>query len=254
MYERPLTPEKAGLDPRRLPTHVAIIMDGNGRWASSQGKNRLEGHYQGYHALKETVYACDDLGIQFLTVYAFSSENWRRSQDEVGGLMTLMLYAMQAEIEELIENKIRVRVSGRMSDLPEDLRTEFMAAAERTVDFSGLTFNIAINYGGRGEVVDAVKALAHAVQQGEITPDSIDEDAIAAHLYTPDIPDPDLLIRTAGEMRLSNFLLWQTAYSEIYVTPTCWPAFDSAELVAALANYARRVRKFGTVVENPPDA
>lgn len=251
MYERPLTPEKAGLDPQRLPTHVAIIMDGNGRWASSQGRNRLEGHVQGYHALKEIVYACDDLGIPFLTVYAFSSENWRRSQSEVGSLMNLMLYAMQSEIEELIENKIRVRVSGRMSDLPPDLRTEFMAAADRTIDFTGLTFNIAINYGGRGEVVDAVKALAGAVQRGEITPESIDENAIAAHLYTPDIPDPDLLIRTAGELRLSNFLLWQTAYSEIYVTPACWPAFDSAELVAALANYARRVRKFGAVDENP---
>jgi undecaprenyl diphosphate synthase len=248
MYERPLTPEKAGLDPMRLPTHVAIIMDGNGRWATEQGQDRLVGHYQGYRMLKEIVYACDDLGIPYLTVYAFSSENWRRSQDEVGGLMTLMLYAMQSEIEELIENRIRVRVSGRMSDLPTDLRTEFMAAAERTVDFSGLTFNIAINYGGRSEVVDAVQALAGAVQRGEITPELIDEDAIAAHLYTPDIPDPDLLIRTAGEMRLSNFLLWQTAYSEIYVTPTCWPAFDSAELVAALANYAKRVRKFGAVV------
>ncbi len=250
MYERPLTPEKAGLDPQRLPTHVAIIMDGNGRWATEQGQDRLVGHYQGYRMLKEIVYACDDLGIPYLTVYAFSSENWRRSQDEVGGLMTLMLYAMQSEIEELIENRIRVRVSGRMSDLPTDLRTEFMAAAERTVDFSGLTFNIAINYGGRSEVVDAVQALARAVQRGEITPELIDEAAIAAHLYTPDIPDPDLLIRTAGEMRLSNFLLWQTAYSEIYVTPTCWPAFDSAELVAALANYAKRVRKFGGLGAN----
>lgn len=253
MYERPLTPEKAGLDPRRLPTHVAIIMDGNGRWASIQGKNRLEGHFQGYRALKEIVYACDDLGIQYLTVYAFSSENWRRSQDEVGGLMHLMLYAMQSEIEELIENKIRVRVSGRMSDLPDDLREEFLAAARRTADFTGLTFNIAINYGGRGEVVDAVKALAHLVQQGELTPEAIDEEAIAAHLYAPEIPDPDLLIRTAGEMRLSNFLLWQTAYSEIYVTPACWPAFDSAELVAAFANYAKRVRKFGAVIDPPSE-
>jgi undecaprenyl diphosphate synthase len=251
MYERPLTPQKAGLDPQRLPVHVAIIMDGNGRWARSQGKNRLEGHYQGYHALKETVYACDDLGIQFLTVYAFSSENWRRPEDEVDGLMTLMLYAMQAEIEELIQNGIRVRLSGRMSDLPDDLRAEFLAAAERTADFTGLTFNIAINYGGRAEVVDAVKALAGAVQRGEIAPESIDENAISAHLYTAGIPDPDLLIRTAGELRLSNFLLWQTAYSEIYVTPTCWPAFDSAELVAALANYAQRVRKFGAVVDTP---
>ena len=251
MYERPLTPEKAGLDPQRLPTHVAIIMDGNGRWASAQGKNRLDGHAQGYHALKEIVYACDDLGIQYLTVYAFSSENWRRSQDEVGGLMSLMLYAMQSEIEELIQNRIRVRVSGRLSELPPDLATEFTAAADRTYDFTGLTFNIAINYGGRGEVVDAVKALAGAVQRGEILPAAIDEHAIAAHLYTPDIPDPDLLIRTAGELRLSNFLLWQTAYSEIYVTPTCWPAFDSVELVAALANYAQRVRKFGAVIEDP---
>lgn len=251
MYERPLTPEKAGLDPQRLPTHIAIIMDGNGRWATAQGENRLVGHYQGYRMLKEIVYACDDLGIPYLTVYAFSSENWRRSQDEVGGLMTLMLHAMQAEIEELIQNKIRVRVSGRMSDLPPDLAAEFTAAADRTVDFTGLTFNIAINYGGRGEVVDAVQALAHKVARGEITPESIDERAIGAHLYTPDIPDPDLLVRTAGELRLSNFLLWQTAYSEIYVTPTCWPAFDSAELVAALSDYAKRVRKFGAVSENP---
>ena len=241
--------EEAGLDPERLPVHVAIIMDGNGRWARAQGKDRLFGHDKGYRTLKDIVYACDDLGVRYLTVYGFSSENWRRSQEEVGGLMTLMLRAMQAEIEELIQNRVRVRVSGRMSDLPADLRQEFADAMLRTADFTGLTFNLAINYGGRGEVVDAVRALAHKVLSGEIAPDAIDEAAIAAHLYAPDIPDPDLLIRTAGELRLSNFLLWETAYSEIYVTPTCWPDFDRDHLIAALQDYQNRIRKFGAVVE-----
>ncbi len=249
MSDTPLTPEQAGLDPERLPLHVAIIMDGNGRWAKAQGKNRLFGHDQGYRTLKDIVYACDDLGIRYLTVYGFSSENWRRSQEEVGGLMTLMLRAMQAEIEELIQNRVRVRVSGRMSDLPADLREEFADAMRRTTEFTGLTFNLAINYGGRGEVVDAVQALARKVLAGELAPEQIDEAAVAAHLYAPDIPDPDLLIRTAGELRLSNFLLWETAYSEIYVTPTCWPDFDRAELIAALADYQKRTRKFGAVVE-----
>ncbi len=249
MPETPFTAEHAGLDPARLPVHVAIIMDGNGRWASARGKNRLLGHDQGYRTLKDIVYACDDLGIRYLTVYGFSSENWRRSQEEVGGLMTLMLRAMQTEIEELIQNRVRVRVSGRMSDLPADLREEFADAMRRTADFTGLTFNLAINYGGRGEVVDAVQALARKVLAGELAPEEIDEAAVAAHLYAPDIPDPDLLIRTAGELRLSNFLLWQTAYSEIYVTPTCWPDFDRAHLIAALADYQKRIRKFGAVVE-----
>lgn len=241
--------EQAGLDPARIPVHVAIIMDGNGRWARARGQNRLFGHYQGYRTLKNIVYAADELGVRFLTVYGFSSENWRRSQDEVGGLMELMLRAMQDEIEELIQNRVRVRVSGRMSELPPDLRAEFEAAMERTNAFDGLTFNLAINYGGRGEVVDAVRALVAKVRRGELVPDAIDEAAISAHLYAPDIPDPDLLIRTAGELRLSNFLLWETAYSEIYVTPTCWPDFDRDHLIAALADYQKRVRKFGAVVE-----
>ena len=247
--QSPITAEQAGLDPERLPVHVAIIMDGNGRWARAQGKGRLFGHDQGYRTLKDIVYACEDLGVRYLTVYGFSTENWRRSQEEVGGLMELMLRAMQAEIEELIQNRVRVRVSGRMSDLPADLRQEFEEAMVRTADFTGLTFNLAINYGGRGEVVDAVRALAQKVQSGELAPDAIDEAAIAAHLYAPDIPDPDLLIRTAGELRLSNFLLWETAYSEIYVTPTCWPDFDRDHLIAALLDYQKRVRKFGAVEE-----
>ena len=241
--------EQHGLDPARIPAHVAIIMDGNGRWARAQGKDRLFGHWQGYRTLKDIVYAADALGVRYLTVYGFSSENWRRPEDEVGGLMHLMLDAMRAEIEELIQNHVRVRVSGRMQDLPADLRAEFEAAMQRTADFPGLTFNLAINYGGRAEVVDAVRALAEKVKSGEIAPEDVNEQAISAHLYAPEIPDPDLLIRTAGELRLSNFLLWETAYSEIYVTPTCWPDFDREHLIAALADYQKRTRKFGAVVE-----
>jgi undecaprenyl diphosphate synthase len=241
--------EQAGLDPARIPAHVAIIMDGNGRWARARGKDRLFGHTQGYHTLKQTVYAADELGVRYLTVYGFSSENWRRPEEEVSGLMTLMLEAMQAEIEELIESRIRVRVSGRLRGLPADLRAVFEDAMRRTEGFTRMTFNLAINYGGRAEVVDAVRALAEAARRGELTPDEIDEEAISARLYSPDIPDPDLLIRTAGELRLSNFLLWETAYSEIHVTQTCWPDFDRDHLIAALADYQRRTRKFGAVVE-----
>ncbi|MCS6775466.1 MAG: isoprenyl transferase [Chloroherpetonaceae bacterium] len=248
--KRPCTAaEQAGLDPERIPAHVAIIMDGNGRWARAQGKDRLSGHWQGYRTLKNIVYAADELGVRYLTVYGFSSENWRRPQEEVGGLMHLMLQAMRAEIEELIQNRVRVRVLGRLHELPPDLRREFEEAMRRTQNFDRLTFNLAINYGGRAEVVDAVRLLARKLQRGEITPNDIDEAAVAAHLYAPDIPDPDLLIRTAGELRLSNFLLWETAYSEIYVTPVCWPDFSRQHLIAALADYQRRTRKFGAVVE-----
>jgi undecaprenyl diphosphate synthase len=241
--------EEAGLDPERIPVHVAIIMDGNGRWARAQGKARYFGHLQGYYALREMVYAADDLGVRYLTVYGFSSENWRRPESEVSGLMSLMYDGMRAEIEELIENRIRVRVSGRLHELPDELRATFEEAMQRTVGFDRMTFTLAINYGGRAEVVDAARALAAAVQRGELAPEAIDEAAISAHLYSPDIPDPDLLIRTAGELRLSNFLLWETAYAEIHVTPTCWPDFDRAHLIAALADYQQRIRKFGDVVE-----
>ena len=236
---------EAGLNMARLPAHIAIIMDGNGRWANARGKNRLMGHYQGYQSLKTTVYAADDMGVKFLTVYGFSSENWRRPEDEVGGLMRLMVEAMQAEIEELILNRIRVRVIGRLHELPDDLRETFEDAMNRTEHFEKLTFTLAINYGGRAEVRDAVQAIARQVQDGRLTPDEIDETTISANLYAPAVPDPDLLIRTAGELRLSNFLLWETAYSEIHVTPTCWPDFDEAVLIAAIKDYQSRVRKFG---------
>lgn len=238
---------RARLDPARLPAHVAIIMDGNGRWARAQGQDRLYGHWQGYRTLKEIVSAADALGVQTLTVFGFSTENWRRPEAEVGGLMALMQAAMQAEIEELIESHIHIRVTGRLNDLPESLRETFESAMQRTADFTRMTFNLAINYGGRAEIADAARALAEAVQRGEMVPDEVTEESLAARMYAPDLPDPDLLIRTAGEMRISNFLLWGIAYSEIWVTPTLWPEFTPALLTDALEDYGRRVRKFGAV-------
>ena len=239
---------KARLDPERLPAHVAIIMDGNGRWAHTQGQDRLFGHWQGYRTLKEIVSAADELGVQALTVFGFSTENWRRPEAEVGGLMELMQAAMQAEIEELIQNHIRIFVSGRLDDLPDALRETFESAVRRTADFSRMTFNLAINYGGRAEIADAARALAGAVQRGEMQPEEITEERLSASMYAPSLPDPDLLIRTAGEMRISNFLLWGIAYSEIWVTPTLWPDFTPSLLVDALEDYGKRVRKFGAVV------
>ena len=241
---------KARLDPARIPAHVAIIMDGNGRWAHTQGQDRLFGHWQGYRALKEIVSAADELGVEALTVFGFSTENWRRPEAEVDGLMELMQAAMQAEIEELIQNQVRIRVSGRLSELPDALRETFESAMRRTIDFSGMTFNLAINYGGRAEIADAVRSLAEAVQRGELRPEEITEEHLSAQMYAPSLPDPDLLIRTAGEMRISNFLLWGIAYSEIWVTPTLWPDFTPALLVDALEDYGRRVRKFGAVVHS----
>ena len=242
---------KARLDPARMPAHVAIIMDGNGRWARTQGQDRLFGHWQGYRTLKEIVSAADEFGIEALTVFGFSTENWRRPEAEVGGLMELMQAAMQAELEELIQNHIRIQVSGRLHELPPSLRETFENAMLRTAGFSRMTFNLAINYGGRAEIADAARALAEKVQRGELRSEEITEDSLSASMYAPGLPDPDLLIRTAGEMRISNFLLWGIAYSEIWVTPTLWPDFTPALLADALEDYGRRVRKFGAVVHLP---
>jgi len=239
---------KSRLDPARLPAHVAIIMDGTGRWARARDEDRLFGHWQGYRALKGIVSAADEFGVQALTVFGFSTENWRRPQAEVGGLMSLMQAAMQAEIEELIQNRVRIRVTGRLQDLPDSLRETFESAVVRTAQFGGMTFNLAINYGGRAEIADAARGLAEAVRRGEIDPVGVTEETLASYMYAPDLPDPDLLIRTAGELRISNFLLWGIAYSEIWVTPTLWPDFTPALLADALEEYGRRTRKFGAVV------
>ncbi len=256
LLSKPITPPadaqlqalKARLDPARIPAHVAIIMDGNGRWANAQGRDRLLGHWEGYRTLQKIVKAADALGIEALTVFGFSTENWRRPETEVGGLMHLMQAAMQAEIEELERSHVRILVTGRLEELPESLRETFENAVRRTAGFGGLTFNLAINYGGRAEIADAARRLAEAVQRGEVNPADITEAHLSARMYAPDLPDPDLLIRTAGEMRISNFLLWGVAYSEMYVTPTLWPDFTPTHLVEALEDYARRVRKFGAVV------
>jgi len=230
-----------GIDLDSLPSHIAIIMDGNGRWANSKGLGRLLGHREGYQTLREVVRDCGELGVSFLTVYAFSAENWRRPESEVSGLMKLIEGAMLEQIDHLKQSNVRTLVSGRMQELPESLRAALDRGMASTAHCTGLTFTLAINYGGRAEIVDAVNQL---VATGE----SITEEAISSALYHPDHPEPDLMIRTAGEMRWSNFLLWQAAYCELYVTEKSWPEFDSSQLLDAIEAYQKRVRKFGGLV------
>jgi len=241
------TQEKAvarGIDLARLPSHIALIMDGNGRWAQKQGFARLLGHRQGYRTLREVLLSADQLGIRYLTVYAFSAENWRRPEDEVGGLMKLIEEAARNELRLLHRNNVRVMVSGRLWDLPAGVKTVLEDLIETTKDNTGITFVLAINYGGRAEVVDAVKKI---IQEG-VSAEAVTEELIADRLYCPQVPDPDLMVRTAGEMRWSNFLLWESAYSELYVTQTTWPEFSEDELFGAVLQYQSRVRKFGGLV------
>lgn len=234
------------LDDANLPIHLAIIMDGNGRWARAHGHDRLIGHAQGYQTLRDVVNWCGEIGIKYLTVYGFSSENWRRPETEVEGLMTLIERAMREQMENLKAMNVRTFVSGRLCELPDSLRQALEDGVEQTKDCTGLTFTLAINYGGRAEIVDAVKSIVRHGHQVEL----IDEKTISDHLYLPDIPDVDLMVRTAGEMRWSNFLLWQSAYAELVVTEKTWPEFDRDELVKTIAEFQRRTRKFGAVVED----
>ena len=236
---------KAGIDLSNLPTHLAIIMDGNGRWAKRKGLGRLLGHREGYRALRGVLLNASKLGIKYLTVYAFSAENWRRPQDEVSGLMKLIEQAARDELRTMHQNNVRVQVAGRIEELPKGLKQALEHGIETTKSNSGITFTLAVNYGGRAEIVDAVKKL---IEQGA-TPDQITEEAIAGNLYNPDQPEPDLMIRTAGEMRWSNFLLWQGAYCELYVTDVPWPDFGEAQLLDAVLTYQKRTRKFGAVVD-----
>lgn len=228
-----------------LPTHVAVIMDGNGRWAKGKGLGRLLGHQQGYRALRDVLLTASDLGVKYLTVYAFSAENWRRPQDEVGGLMKLIEAASRNELRTMHRNNVRVRASGRLDELPKGLQEAISDGIETTSKNTGITFTLAVNYGGRAEIVDAIKDL---IASG-IEPEEVTEEIVSAHLYNPDIPDPDLMVRTAGEMRWSNFLLWQSAYTELFVTEVPWPDFDGDQLFKAIAAYQKRTRKFGAVVE-----
>lgn len=216
-------------------------MDGNGRWAQQRGLPRLLGHREGYKTLRSVLLHASERGIRYLTVYAFSAENWRRPKDEVDGLMKLIERAARDELAVMHRNGVRVRVAGRKDELPRGLRQALEDGVETTKNNPGITFTLAINYGGRAEVVDALKAI---VREG-VAADDIDEAMVARHLYNPDHPEPDLMIRTAGEMRWSNFLLWQSAYAELYVTEKTWPEFDAKELDRAIDVFATRTRKFG---------
>ena len=234
-----------GIDLERLPAHVAVIMDGNGRWAKRRGLARLIGHREGYRALRGVLLSASELGLRYLTVYAFSAENWRRPQDEVQGLMKLIEKAARDELRTMHQNNVRVNVSGRIDELPAGLQNALRDGMQTTAGNTGITFTLAVNYGGRAEIVDAVKRL---VAEG-FSPDDVTEELISAHLYNPSHPEPDLMVRTAGEMRWSNFLMWQSAYSELYVTDKPWPEFDEDELLRAVATYQQRTRKFGAVVD-----
>jgi undecaprenyl diphosphate synthase len=230
-----------------IPEHVAIIMDGNGRWATRRGLPRVAGHREGVIAARTIVRAADLLGLRYLTLYAFSTENWSRPADEVSTLMSLLERSIHSELPELMARNARLRVLGRPQGVPTDVRRGIDHVVHETRHNTGLTVLMAFNYGGRDELIDAFRTLARQVQAGELKPEDISEKAISEALYTADIPDPDLLIRTSGEMRVSNFLLWQIAYTELWVTPTLWPDFGAADLYRAVAEFQGRTRRFGKV-------
>lgn len=237
----------ANLKPELLPQHVAVIMDGNGRWAKHRGLPRIMGHKRGVNALKDLLRCCNDWGIQALTAYAFSTENWKRPQEEVDFLMTLFQVVLRQELREMLAENVKIQFVGNLQVLPKSLQEEISHAVKTTYNNTGLRFSVATNYGGRQEILQACQAIAQKVQQGLLQPDEITEEIFSNHLYTAGIVDPDLLIRTSGEMRLSNFLLWQMAYGEIYITDTLWPDFDRAEFHRALCAYQQRERRFGKV-------
>ena len=249
MTPEPVTLEElpTDLNKNRLPRHVAVIMDGNGRWAKNQGKARIIGHQKGVDALKDLLRCCKDWGIPALTAYAFSTENWGRPQAEVQFLMTLFERVLRRELQEMKQENVKIRFVGNLQDLPGSLRKEIERSMEDTKNNQGIQFTVATNYGGRQEIIQAVKAIASKVEQGYLDSSQISEELFEQHLYTQGIPHPDLLIRTSGEMRISNFLLWQMAYAEIYVTSTLWPDFNRLEFHKALATYQQRDRRFGKV-------
>jgi len=240
-----------GLDAARLPAHVAVIMDGNGRWARRRGLPRVMGHREGVEALKRTLRLCSDWGIGALTAYAFSTENWNRPGEEVSFLMTLFERVLARELEGLEREQVRIRFLGDLEPLPPGLRELIANATARTAANSGIHFNVCTNYGGRAELVHAARRLAEQAARGELDPARIDEQLFAAQLHTAGEPDPDLLIRTSGEQRISNFLLWQLAYAELHITDVLWPDFNEAALTTALLDYHNRQRRFGGVAPTP---
>ncbi|MFQ5990909.1 MAG: isoprenyl transferase [Nitrospiraceae bacterium] len=235
----------ARLDPEQIPRHIAIIMDGNGRWAELRGLPRIAGHKEGIKSVREIITLCLELGIKALTIYAFSQENWKRPAVEINALMMLLEQYLQSEMEELIEVGVRFRAIGRVDSLPSSALNWVRKVERETAHLDKLSLNVALSYGARSEIVDAVRRLAEDVQDGRIQPDAIDENLLEGYLSTHGLPDPDVLIRTSGEARLSNFLLWQLAYTEMYFTPTLWPDFRRRDALLALLAYQKRDRRFG---------
>jgi undecaprenyl diphosphate synthase len=234
------------IDPARLPAHIAIIMDGNGRWAKRRSLPRVAGHQAGVGPVRSTVETCARLGIKVLTLYAFSVENWKRPRAEIETLWRLLRFYLRKELPELQKNDIRLQAIGRLDALPSQVRRELEAVVDATSRNSGLLVNLAINYSGRSEIVDAVNAILEVAKlEGRLDTLQLSEEMLASHLYTASSPDPDLLIRTSGEMRISNFLLWQIAYAELYVTETLWPDFNRSELLKAILDYQKRDRRYG---------
>jgi undecaprenyl diphosphate synthase len=230
-----------------MPRHVAIIMDGNGRWATSRGLPRVAGHAEGVKAVRNTVRAAGEIGVEYLTLYAFSSENWNRPRHEVSTLMSLLERSIDRELPELMQRNVRFRVIGRPNGVPPEVQRRIDHVVQTTGGNTGLTLLMAFNYGARDEIVDACRRLAQDVQDGRVKPEEIDDVRVGRALYTAGVPDPDLLIRTSGEMRVSNFLLWQIAYTELWMTPTRWPDFEARDLYLAVADFQQRDRRFGRV-------
>jgi len=246
-FGRLLKRKKHDIDYSRLPEHIAIIMDGNGRWARKRGLSRSVGHREGSNTLKKMVAFCEEIGIKHLTVFAFSTENWKRPKSEVDALMSLLKEYLRNADRELAGKNVRINVIGDISRLSPEIQSLTKKVMESTRANTGMNLNIALNYGGRDEIIKAVQSIAKKVAAGEITAEGIDEKTLSAHLYTSGIPDPDLLIRTSGEKRLSNFLIWQSAYSEFWFTDVLWPDFKKEDMLEAISAYQKRIRRFGGI-------
>jgi undecaprenyl diphosphate synthase len=240
---------KENIDFSNLPKHIAVIMDGNGRWAKGKGAARIFGHRNAIQAVKDVTEGCGELGIKYLTLYAFSTENWGRPKEEVDGLMELLVNTLQKEIKTLHDNQVKLQTIGDISHLPMDCQKNLAKAKEATSQNSGLILQLALNYSGRWEIIEAARKLGEEIKKGLIQPGEIDEHYFAQHLQTAGVPDPELLIRTSGELRISNFLLWQIAYTEIFITPTLWPDFRKENLYEAICAYQKRERRFGKVLD-----
>jgi len=245
--------EAITINPEKLPRHIAIIMDGNGRWAQEKGQDRLFGHIHGVESVREIVEAAAEIGIQYLTLYAFSTENWDRPQDEVSGLMELLVETIKKEVPRLNNNNVRMHVIGALDMMPEKARHELMAAVDETASNTGLNLIMALSYSSRWEIIDAVKKMTADAAKGILLPEQVNHDTFRSYLNSSAFPDPELMIRTSGEFRISNFLLYQLAYTELYFTPTLWPDFRKAQLQEAIIDYQKRERRFGKTGEQIAD-